>query len=82
MSIAELMMQGFELLLLGMGIVFVFLVILVLAMTGMSRLARALEGDPQPLPSSLGATMAGAETSETLLAVIAAAVRQYRSKHQ
>ena len=81
MLISDLLLEGVNLMLLGMGIVFVFLTILVLAMIGMSRLARALEGEEvhaalKHLPTSALPSM---EKREQLVAVISAAVNRYRS---
>ena len=45
-SLPDLLVVGLELMLLGMGTVFVFLTLLVAATRTMSRLVRRLEGDP------------------------------------
>ena len=45
-SLPDLLVVGLELMLLGMGTVFVFLTLLVAATRTMSRLVRLLEGDP------------------------------------
>lgn len=77
MAISDLLLQGVNVMLLGMGIVFTFLAILVVALNGMSRLAASLSGPeaPQAAPS------AGAGTEDTeLIAVISAAINRYRSK--
>lgn len=80
----ELMSQGINLALVGMGVVFGFLGILVLLTTVMSRvLAR--------IPESSASTGRGTSTvapsrdgpdpdRERLIAVISAAVRQHRSR--
>ncbi|VAX09768.1 hypothetical protein MNBD_GAMMA26-1201 [hydrothermal vent metagenome] len=73
MPFSELMMAGVQLMLLGMGIVFTFLMILVATMTGMSRLAQALSGDQL--------TVVPEEADEALVAVISAAIRRYRDTH-
>jgi len=75
MPISELMMAGVELMLVGMGIVFAFLMVLVLTMNGMSRLALSLESK-QPV-----AAKAAGETDEALVAVISAAIKRYRDTH-
>lgn len=73
MPFSELMMAGVQLMLLGMGIVFTFLMILVVTMIGMSRLAQALSGEQL--------TVAPGGADEALVAVISAAIRRYRDTH-
>jgi oxaloacetate decarboxylase gamma subunit len=66
----SLLLEGVKLMLLGMGVVFAFLMALVLAMHGMSRLAARLEarrGTARPAPDA------------ELAAAIAAAVARYRA---
>ena len=83
MAVSGLLMEGVWLMLLGMGIVFTFLVVLVFALYGMSRLAAIIERrrgvEPLPevggVPSRPVVPVAGDE----LIAVIAAAVARYRS---
>jgi len=82
MPISDLLMEGVNLMLLGMGMVFIFLAALVLAMIGISRLARALAGAEEahgaliPQPNS---ALPGMEKREELVAVISAAINRYRS---
>ena len=84
MAFDELMMAGGELLVLGMGIVFGFLVLLVFALQGMSWVALRLAGEPEPAaataPPRRPPPQHPAEPAR-LVAVIAAAVRRYRSDH-
>ncbi len=75
MPFSELMMTGIQLMLVGMGIVFTFLMVLVVTMKGMSRLAISLGGEP---PAADAATTAPGERDEVLIAVISAAIRRYR----
>ena len=74
---SSILLQGFELMLLGMGIVFGFLTILVFTLRGMSLLATRLGGSaadtvdiPQPINVS---------DNRHLVAVIAAAIARYRA---
>ena len=73
----NLMLQGVELMLLGMGIVFGFLSILVFTLRGMSLLAGRLGGTELVEP----AAPAPIDVSDNrqLVAVIAAAVARYRA---
>jgi oxaloacetate decarboxylase gamma subunit len=80
MPLTDLLMEGVNLLLLGMGSVFVFLATLVLAMNGMSHLARRIE--PEQLPLQLrpaAAPTARSDLDDEIIVVISAAVRHYRS---
>lgn len=83
MPVADLLLEGVKLMVLGMGTVFTFLMLLVVAMMGMSRLARTLRPDELPAESALK-TPAGSSSPEDqeLIAVISAAVRQYRATHR
>jgi len=83
MALSDLMMSGVELMVLGMGIVFVFLTILIFTLRGMCALAAWLDkGEAHPIPSGgVTVTDAGAADS-TLIAVISAAVARYRSTHK
>jgi len=74
---ANLLIQGIELMLLGMGIVFGFLTILVFTLRGMSRLADRLDGTPAPAlaaPEPIDVS-----DNRQLVAVITAAVARYRA---
>ena len=75
--VTDLVMQGVELMLLGMGIVFGFLTLLVFTLRGMSLLADRLdtsEPEVQPAPVPINV----AENRE-LVAVISVAVARYRA---
>jgi oxaloacetate decarboxylase (Na+ extruding) subunit gamma len=69
--------------LLGMGSVFIFLIALVLALKGMSRLAQILEPEEVLAGSSTQTGIASKpDEDEELLAVISAAIARYRSQHK
>lgn len=80
----ELLQDGLALMALGMGVVFVFLTILVISVTLMSRLI----GRFQPTPAAAEAGKkslqpAGSATqNDEVLAVISAAVHRYRSERR
>ena len=82
MPVTDLLLQGLELMFLGMGIVFCFLVLLVFVMQGMSRLAAILTGGRDESPRRELALPGGDADSEELIAVISAAVGRYRSRHR
>lgn len=75
--VTNLLLQGVELMLLGMGIVFGFLGILVFTLRGMSALADRLDGGQIPEP----ATPPPIDVSDNrqLVAVITAAVARSRA---
>lgn len=81
----ELILSGLELMLLGMGIVFVFLTILVFALHGMTWLSDKLyQPEPAEPPSQVkmvtntSGAVGGAISAEHL-AVISAAIARYRT---
>lgn len=82
----QLLSQGVELMLLGMGIVFSFLIVLVFTTVGMSALVnRFFPETPAPAApaprSSAGADPAG-DISPRTLAIIRDAIRQHRDRQQ
>ncbi len=78
---SELLQQGVGLMLLGMGVVFVLLGLLVLALMAMSRLARMLE--PPPVVVDTAGVAAAPEMDDPeLIGVITAAVRANRGQSQ
>jgi len=78
--LSDVMMSGLELMLLGMGIVFVFLTILIFTMRGMCALAAWLDdtGDMQPAPTGIVVTDGGA-ADVSVIAAISAAISRYRA---
>jgi oxaloacetate decarboxylase gamma subunit len=76
---SQLLLQGTELLLLGMGIVFGFLALLVGLLHLMSRLAARLEPDASIPDAPQGGTVQSDD--ERIIAVISAAVARYRASH-
>ena len=77
MNSGSLISEGINLMLLGMGTVFVFLTILVIVTTTLSALVQKY-GAVQPADLNPGA--AGQLDEATLLAVISAAIHAHRSK--
>ncbi len=77
MAVSDLLMQGVNLMLLGMGMVFTFLAILVVALNGMSRLAASITGPEAPTATSTGTS---GESDAELIAVISAAINRFRNR--
>jgi oxaloacetate decarboxylase gamma subunit len=86
MPIVDMLMSGVSLMAVGMGIVFIFLLVLVFAMKGMSQLAIFLserQGSTDTLTyPSAGAAQGQADVRGDLIAVISAAVSKYRASHR
>lgn len=81
MPMSDLLMNGFELMLLGMGIVFTFLMILVVALNVMSRIAFHFDtAEEEPTATPAPQTM-GQPENTALISVISAAISRYRSAH-
>ncbi len=69
------MVQGLQLMALGMGTVFLFLILLIGVITLISRIIQKFEQQTEP---AVGTTHS---SHDDLLEVISAAVQQYRSDH-
>ena len=76
--VTDLVLQGVELMLLGMGLVFGFLTLLVFTLRGMSLLADRLE-TTAAAPRPMAASPIDAADNSQLVAVISAAVARYRA---
>ncbi|MBL1265431.1 OadG family protein [Candidatus Methylomicrobium oryzae] len=74
---AELMSSGVELMIVGMGIVFLFLALLVVAINTMSSLIQRFFPEPPKAAKTVKI-----ETDQATVAAITAAVHQYRSKNR
>lgn len=81
MNSSNLIMIGLELMLLGMGSVFVFLVLLVVVTTAMSRLLTRFFPEAAPIPKAPARrAQAPAALDSELIAVIGAAIKQHRNR--
>ncbi len=83
----NLLQQGMELMIFGMGTVFVFLLVLIAATTLMSFIVQRFfpEAVISALPKASGSIEPSSDShsqDEQLLAVISAAVHKYRSRHK
>lgn len=77
----NLMQQGVELMLFGMGTVFVFLVLLIIATTFMSFIIqRYFPAKPLVIPPAAAAGKVPAANDDKLIAVISAAIHKFRSR--
>ncbi len=83
METSSLMSEGLELMAAGMGFVFVFLTLLVFATGWMSKLVTRYAPDPvAKISVPRTAPSAPADDQQQLLAVISAAIHQYRARHK
>ncbi|MDT8398646.1 MAG: OadG family transporter subunit [Pseudomonadales bacterium] len=78
MNSTDLLAEGLSLMLLGMGTVFVFLIILVFATSTMSTLVRRYVPENPPVPVKSGP--GGQLNDQRVLAVISAAIHAHRNK--
>ena len=80
---SNLLWEGVNLMAIGMGAVFSFLVLLVVTTSGMSALISRFMPDPEApsTPTSSGQKPTQA-TDGQLMAVIAAAIHRHRSRHK
>ena len=84
----EIIGQGLELMLYGMGTVVLFLALLVIATVAMSRLVERYFPEPKPAPTvdealrRLRGEKVAADTDAELVAVIGAAVHQHRVRNK
>lgn len=78
MTPSELLLEGVELMLFGIGSVFVFLVLLIVCIRLMSAVIGRFESAPtaQPVSSGLAAT----EVDADLIAAIQTAIHQHRAR--
>ena len=71
----DLMLQGVQLMVLGIVVVFIFLGVLVFAIHGMSALARTIDGFSQ---TDISAT--DGESDSQIISAVAGAVQRYRQE--
>lgn len=76
----QLLQEGLSLMAFGMGFVFIFLTVLVVATTLMSVLVDRLAPTPAPVDSGSRAVKPSQEHDDELMAVISAALHRYRRR--
>ncbi|WP_141439954.1 OadG family protein [Vreelandella titanicae] len=80
----ELLQEGLALMALGMGVVFVFLTVLVISVTLMSKLVGGFQ--PAPVAVNTGnkssPSSGSSAQNDEVMAVISAAVHRYRSSRR
>ena len=82
MNSSDLLIEGVELMLLGMGSVFTFLIILVFVTGIMSRLIDRFVPVPAPVAKPVRKAPATDAVDPELLSVIGAAVKQHRARRR
>lgn len=81
MSPSELLLEGVELMLFGMGFVYLFLVLLVLVIRVMSRVIELIESKtPAPAAVPSVAKFANEAPNAELLTAIQSAIHQHRAR--
>ena len=79
-AMTELMSKGIELMIVGMGVVFLFLTMLVLAINLMSSLIQRFFPEAPNLAGPATSSVSGID--KNIIAAITAAVHQHRSQHK
>jgi oxaloacetate decarboxylase gamma subunit len=83
MVVDELLMEGLRLMVIGMGIVFAFLLLLVGVLRGMSAIVLRFAHEARIAKDGEGTSTLAPKTEEMeLVAVISAAVARYRRSRQ
>jgi oxaloacetate decarboxylase gamma subunit len=80
MTPSELLLEGVELMLFGLGSVFVFLVLLIVCIRLMSFVIGRFDSAPAVQPASAQPVSAMAETDADIVAAIQAAIHQHRAR--
>ncbi|KJH82569.1 MULTISPECIES: OadG family protein [Pseudomonadaceae] len=80
MTPSELLLEGVELMLFGLGSVFIFLVLLIVCIRLMSLLISRFDSAPTTQPASIKSAAVTAEMDADLLAAIQAAIHQHRAR--
>lgn len=82
MEETQLVQEGLSLMAFGMGFVFVFLTLLVIATTSMSRLVMRFVPAPVQEDAAVRAAPPARAQDDDVMVVISAAVHRYRQRHR
>jgi oxaloacetate decarboxylase gamma subunit len=80
MTIAQMFGQSGVLALLGMGVVFGFLVLLIISITLLGKVVHALGMDKDPAKAAVAGAQATGQLDGGVVAAIGAAIKQYRKE--
>lgn len=76
----NLVIEGVKFMMLGMGIVFLFLVLLIITMNAMSKIVQRYFPEPHPAPSQTSSSTAASSADRMKkVAAIAAAIHHHKS---
>jgi len=78
---SDILSESFQLLIYGMGTVFIFLYILVLVTTAMSRLVLRFAPEPEPVIAKNRQSAKVTAVEPDILKAIGLAVQEYRREH-
>lgn len=78
---SDILSESFQLLIYGMGTVFIFLYILVLVTTAMSRLVLRFAPEPEPVIAKKRQSAKVTAVEPDMLKAIGLAVQEYRREH-
>lgn len=82
MPVTGMLLEGLELLVIGVGIVYAFLLLQVGLLTLVARLVRRIEGPPPALVGpAIGKDVSG-PVEPDVVAAVTAAVQRYRAEHR
>jgi oxaloacetate decarboxylase gamma subunit len=82
MTIMEMLGQSGVLTVLGMSVVFSFLIILIFAITGVGKIINALKLNKELITNTLAAAPAASVSAGAVTAAISAAVKEYRKSNK
>lgn len=80
MTPSEFLLEGVELMLFGLGSVFIFLVLLIVCIRLMSSVIGRFDTAPTAQPVPARSAVAASEVDADLLAAIQAAIHQHRAR--